>query len=124
MARAAQGGGGRSEFRRGPEDGCCGDSSFTSESIRDLNLRLNACTDEIADRFKRYAGLADCQHKYGALEPADNAEDMLRASASLRGAAGGGGAAGAREGEIDRHEEWPRGGGGGLRAGAGAPGLI
>ena len=33
--------------------GYCDDSYFTSESIRDLK----ACTDEIADRCKRYAGL-------------------------------------------------------------------
>ena len=41
--------------------GYCDDSYFTSESIDQLKV----CTDEIAERCKRYAGLTYCQHKYG-----------------------------------------------------------
>merc|ERR1719420_2226823 len=65
---------GHAEVRRGLKMGYCDDSYFTSESIRDLK----ACTDEIADRCKRYAGLTYCQHKYEALVLADKEEDMLR----------------------------------------------
>ena len=47
--------------------GYCDDSYFTSESIDQLKV----CTDEIAERCKRYAGLTYCQHKYEALVPAE-----------------------------------------------------
>ena len=54
--------------------GYCDDSYFTSESI----TALKACTDEIAARCRRYAGLTYCQHKYEALAPIARCENMRR----------------------------------------------
>merc|ERR1719420_1838378 len=72
---------GHAEVRRGLKMGYCDDSYFTSESIRGLK----ACTDEIADRCKRYAGLTYCQHKYEALVPAVKEKDMIRTFAEANG---------------------------------------
>ena len=52
--------------------GDCDDSSCTSENV----AALKACTDEIADRCKRYAGLAHCQHQSEALAPEARRDDM------------------------------------------------
>ena len=60
------------KFNKVLKMGYCDDSYFTSENIADLK----ACTDVIADRCKRYAGLTYCQHKYEALAPEARREDM------------------------------------------------
>ena len=54
--------------------GYCDDSYFTSESI----TALKACTDEIAARCRRYAGLTYCQRKYEALAPIRSAPEKMK----------------------------------------------
>ncbi len=55
--------------------GNCDDSYFTSESID----QLKACSEKIAERCKRYAGLTYCQHKYKALVTAELKRPMRKA---------------------------------------------
>ena len=54
------------KFGRVVKTGYCDDSYFISEDI----AQLKCCTDEIAEKCKRYAGLRYCEEKYEALAPA------------------------------------------------------